>query len=82
MTLLLFISMLIFKHAFLIKSFRALFMIKVHQHALINLVYSYSGNESVQHSTRSFSSVLFVTFSGLSARADAVSIALPTKRSR
>ncbi len=41
MTLLLFISMLIFKHAFLIKSFRALFMIKVHQHALINLVYCY-----------------------------------------
>ncbi len=59
MTLLLLISMFIFKlHAFLIKSFRALLilptgrnflkkkflfniMIKVHQHALINLVYSY-----------------------------------------
>ncbi len=42
MTLLLFISMFIYKlHAFLIKSFRALFMIKVNQHALINLVYSY-----------------------------------------
>ncbi len=34
--------MFIYKlHAFLIKSFRALFMIKVHQHALINLVYCY-----------------------------------------